>query len=183
VIDTEFIGQIIGPGGKNIRSLQEDTNTQLTVDEHDGKGYVTIAANNQEDAERAIERIRAIVTVPEVGETYEGIVKNMLPFGAILEIMPGREAMLHVSEMAHGYVDKPEDIMQIGDKVEVQLIEVRDDGKLRLSRKPFLPPPSEEEAAAARERSERSRDRGDSDRGRGRGGSRGGNRGGGGRRN
>lgn len=182
VIDTEFIGQIIGPGGKNIRSLQEDTNTQLTIDEHDGKGYVTIAANNQEDAEKAIERIRAIVTVPEVGEKYEGIVKNMLPFGAILEIMPGREAMLHVSEMAHGYVDKPEDIMQVGDKVEVQLIEVRDDGKLRLSRKPFLPPPSEEEAAAARERAERSRDRGDSDRGRGRGGSRGGNRGGG-RRN
>jgi polyribonucleotide nucleotidyltransferase len=181
VIDTEFIGQIIGPGGKNIRSMQEETGTQITIDEHDGKGYVTIAASGQESAEKAIERIRAIVTVPEVGETYEGTVKNMLPFGAIIEIMPGREAMLHVSEMAHGYVDKPEDIMQIGDKVEVQLIEVRDDGKLRLSRKPFLPPPTEEEAARAASRPERSNG---GDRGRGRGrDSRGGGRGGRGGRN
>jgi polyribonucleotide nucleotidyltransferase len=165
VIDTEFIGQIIGPGGKNIRALQEETNTQLTIDEHEGKGFVTIAAANQEDAERAIERIRAIVTVPEVGEEYEGTVKNLLPFGAIIEVMPGREGMLHVSEMAHGYVDKPEDVVQIGDRVKVQLIEVRDDGKLRLSLKPFLPPPTEEEQKRAAERS--SRDSGGDGRGRG----------------
>lgn len=179
MIDTEFIGQIIGPGGKNIRSMQEETNTQITIDEQDGKGYVTIASNNQDDADKAISRIRAIVTVPEVGENYEGTVKNMLGFGAILEIMPGREAMLHVSEMAHGFVEDPSDVMQVGDKVEVQLIEVRDDGKLRVSRKPFLPPPTEEELekmkARREQRSSSSRDGGS------RGGGRGGHRGGGSR--
>src|SRR5690606_40690219 len=110
-------------------------------------------------------------------------VKNMLPFGAILEILPGKEAMLHVSEMAHGYVEKPEDVVQVGDKIKVQLIEGRDDGKLRLSRKPFLPEPTEEEKEAMRQRRaergnghggrEREGERrggGGRDRGRGRGG-------------
>jgi polyribonucleotide nucleotidyltransferase len=152
VIDTDFIGAIIGPGGKNIKALQADTNTDINIDEADGKGYVTISATNQEDAEAAIEVIRGIVTVPEVGEEYEGTVRKMLPFGAILEVLPGKEGMLHVSEMAHGYVENPEDEMQVGDKVKVQLIEVRDDGKLRFSRKPFLPEPTEEEKEASRQR-------------------------------
>ena len=180
VIDSEFIGAIIGPGGKNIKALQAETNTKVDITEEDGKGYVTIAAENQEDAEAAIEIVRGMVTVPEVGEEYEGTVKNMLPFGAILEIMPGKEGMLHVSEMAHGYVENPEDEMQVGDKVKVQLIEVRDDGKLRFSRKPFLPEPTEEEKEAMRQRRE-SRNGGGRDGGRGRSGGgrgRGGNRGG-----
>ena len=160
VIDSEFIGAIIGPGGKNIKALQAETNTQVNIDEEDGKGYVTISATNQEDAEAAIEIIRGIVTVPEVGEEYEGTVRKMLPFGAILEILPGKEAMLHVSEMAHGYVENPEDEMQVGDKVKVQLIEVRDDGKLRFSRKPFLPEPTEEEKEASRQRRSSSDDGG-----------------------
>jgi polyribonucleotide nucleotidyltransferase len=176
VIDTEFIGPIIGPGGKNIRALQEETGAQINIDEHDGKGYVTIAASDQAAAEAAIERIRGIVTVPEVGEQYDATVKNLLPFGAILEIMPGKEGMLHVSEMAHGFVEKPEDIVQVGDKVKVQLIEVRDDGKLRLSLKPFLPEPTEEEKEAARARAAERGSRNGGDRGRG-----GERRGGGGR--
>jgi polyribonucleotide nucleotidyltransferase len=176
VIDTEFIGPIIGPGGKNIRALQEETGAQINIDEHDGKGYVTIAATDQAAAEAAIERIRGIVTVPEVGEQYDATVKNLLPFGAILEIMPGKEGMLHVSEMAHGFVEKPEDIVQVGDKVKVQLIEVRDDGKLRLSLKPFLPEPTEEEKEAARARAAERGSRNGGDRGRG-----GDRRGGGGR--
>ena len=175
VIDTDFIGALIGPGGKNIKALQADTNTKVDIDERDGKGYVTIAAENQHDADAAIEIVRGMVTVPEVGEEYEGTVKNMLAFGAILEVMPGKEGMLHVSEMAHGYVNDPSDIMQVGDKVKVQLIEVRGDGKLRFSRKPFLPEPTEEEKEEARKRRESSRSNGG-----GRGGSRGGgNRGGG----
>ncbi|MEP0545794.1 MAG: polyribonucleotide nucleotidyltransferase [Rhodothermales bacterium] len=182
VIDSEFIGAIIGPGGKNIKALQAETNTQVNVDEEDGKGYVTISATNQEDAEAAIEIIRGIVTVPEVGEEYEGTVRKMLPFGAILEILPGKEGMLHVSEMAHGYVENPEDEMQVGDKVKVQLIEVRDDGKLRFSRKPYLPEPTEEEKEASRQRRSSSNGDGGSrggDRGGRSGGGRGGNRGGG----
>ncbi|MEM1043840.1 MAG: polyribonucleotide nucleotidyltransferase [Bacteroidota bacterium] len=177
VIDTDFIGALIGPGGKNIKALQADTNTKVDIDERDGKGFVTIAAENQADADAAIEIVRGMVTVPEVGEEYEGTVRKMLGFGAILEVLPGKEGMLHVSEMAHGYVENPEDVMQVGDKVKVQLIEVRDDGKLRFSRKPFLPEPTEEERAAMRERRERSRSNGDR-----RGGSRGGGRGRGGNR-
>jgi polyribonucleotide nucleotidyltransferase len=174
VIDTDFIGAIIGPGGKNIKALQADTNTSVNVDEADGKGYVTVSANNQEDAMAAIEIIRGIVTVPEVGEEYEGTVRKMLPFGAILEVLPGKEGMLHVSEMAHGYVENPEDEMQVGDKVKVQLIEVRDDGKLRFSRKPFLPEPTEEEKEAARQRRNNGSGGGNRGGGRGRGGNRGG---------
>ncbi|MEL7361670.1 MAG: polyribonucleotide nucleotidyltransferase, partial [Bacteroidota bacterium] len=126
VIDAEFIGEIIGPGGKNIRGLQAETGTKIDIAEENGKGYVTIAAEEGPGAEKAIEVIKGIVSVPEVGDRYDAKVINMLPFGAILELMPGKEALLHVSEMAHGYVNSPEDIVQIGDRIEVELIEVRD---------------------------------------------------------
>jgi len=134
VIDSEFIGAIIGPGGKIIKGIQADTGAQIDIDEREGKGFVTVAAPNMDSAHAAVEIIRGIVSQPEVGETYTGTVKNLLPFGAILEILPGKEAMLHVSEMAHGYVNDPADECQVGDKLEVQLIEVRDGGKLRVSR-------------------------------------------------
>ena len=176
-IDSEFIGAVIGPGGKIIQGIQRDTNTQVNIEERDGFGYVTIAATSGEDAEAALRMIKAIVTVPEVGEQYEGTVRNILSFGAIIEIMPGREGMLHVSEMDHGYVEKPDDYVQVGDKVKVELIEVRNDGKLRLSRKPFLPKP--EGAESGGDRPDRG-ERGDRGRG-GRNGSHGGGRGRGGR--
>ena len=170
VIDQDFIGAIIGPGGKIIKGIQADTGASIDIDERDGKGFVTVAAPNMDSAHAAVDIIRGIVTQPEVGETYNGTVKNLLPFGAILEIMPGKEAMLHVSEMAHGFVNDPGDVCQIGDKLEVQLIEVRDGGKLRVSRKPFLPEPTEEEKAEMeKRRAERgSRDGGGRGRGRGR---------------
>ena len=100
VIDQEFIGAIIGPGGKIIKGIQADTGASIDIDERDGKGYVTVAAPNMDSAHGAVDIIRGIVTQPEVGEKYTGTVKNLLPFGAILEIMPGKEAMLHVSEIA-----------------------------------------------------------------------------------
>jgi polyribonucleotide nucleotidyltransferase len=167
VIDQDFIGAIIGPGGKIIKGIQADTGAQIDIDEREGKGYVTVAAPNMDSAHAAVDIIRGIVTQPEVGENYTGTVKNLLPFGAIMEIMPGKEAMLHVSEIAHGYVNDPADEMQIGDKLEVQLIEVRDGGKLRVSRKPFLPEPTEEEKAEMEKR--RSNGSGGGGRGRGRG--------------
>ena len=175
VIDQDFIGAIIGPGGKIIKSIQADTGAQINIDEKDGKGYVTVAAPDMDAAYAAVEIIKGIVTQPEVGENYNGIVKNLLPFGAILEIMPCKEAMLHVSEMAHGYVNDPADLTQIGDKLEVQLIEVRDGGKLRVSRKPFLGEPTEEEKAEMEKRREQRSNR-DSNGG-GRGGDRGRGRG------
>ena len=169
VIDQEFIGAIIGPGGKIIKGIQADTGASIDIDEREGKGYVTVAAPNMDSAHAAVDIIRGIVTQPEVGEKYTGTVKNLLPFGAILEIMPGKEAMLHVSEIAHGYVDDPADEMQVGDKLEVQLIEIRDGGKLRVSRKPFLPEPTEEEKEEMAKRRSSSNGDGGGGRGRGRG--------------
>jgi polyribonucleotide nucleotidyltransferase len=193
-IDSEFIGAIIGPGGKIIQGIQRETGTNIEIEERDGHGYVTIAATDGESAQAAIEMIRGIVTVPEAGEVYEGTVRNIQSFGAIIEILPGKEGLLHISELDYGYVDKVEDYVQVGDKVKVQLIEVRPDGKLRLSRKPFLPQPEngsgDRPQGERRERREGDRDRGGrsggGDRGRGRGGrsgggDRGGDRGRGGR--
>ncbi|NNE34460.1 MAG: polyribonucleotide nucleotidyltransferase [Rhodothermales bacterium] len=171
-IDPSFIGAVIGPGGKIIQGIQRDTNTVVEIAERDGLGFVTIAATNGEDAAAALAIIKSIVTVPEAGEAYEGTVRNIQPFGAIVEIMPGKEGLLHISELDYGYVDNVEDYLQIGDKVKVQLMEVRDDGKLRLSRKPFLEKP---EGYVEPERKPRSGGNGRGDR---RGGGRGGRRGG-----
>ncbi len=137
-IDPDRIGAVIGPGGKVVKSIQKETNTEITVDEEDGVGLVTIAATNQEDAEAAIERVKQIVAVPEEGEDYMGTVKGIRDFGAFVEIMPERTGLLHVSEIDHDYVENVEDYLQVGDKVKVHLLEVKDDGKLRLTRKPFV---------------------------------------------
>ena len=137
-IDPEHIGAVIGPGGKVVKSLQKETNTEISIDEEDGVGIVTIAAKNQQDAEAAIERVKQIVAVPEEGEDYIGTVKSIRDFGAFVEIMPEKTGLLHVSEISHDYVENVEDYLQVGDKVKVHLLEVRDDGKLRLTRKPFV---------------------------------------------
>ena len=164
-IDSDFIGAVIGPGGKIIQAIQKETNTVIEIEERDNQGFVTIAATNQDDAQAAVQMIKGIVTVPEEGEEYEGTVKGVQSFGAIIEIMPGREGLLHVSEIDHGYVENVEDYIQVGDKVKVKLIEVRDDGKLRLSRKVFLPKPEngQDDDREYRNRS-RERDSGDRDR-------------------
>lgn len=172
-IDSDQIGAIIGPGGKIIQGIQKETGTSINIDERDGHGYVTIAASSGEQSDHAIAMIKGIVAKPEAGETYNGTVKSLLGFGAIIEILPGKEAMLHVSEMAYGFVEKPEDHVQVGDKIEVQVIEVRNDGKVRLSRKPFLEMPEgyeeEERKREERRKERRGSDRG-GDRGRGRSG-------------
>jgi polyribonucleotide nucleotidyltransferase len=141
VIDPGYIGAVIGPGGKIIQGIQRDTNTTIEIEERDGLGFVTIAATNGEEAEAALRIIRGIVTEPEAGEEYEGTVRNIQSFGAIVEILPGKEGLLHISELDYGYVENVEDYVKVGDKVKVKLVEVRDDGKLRLSRKPFLQKP------------------------------------------
>ena len=142
-IDPEHIGAVIGPGGKIVKSIQNETNTQVTVEEEDGVGIVTIAAKDQKGAEAAIERIKQIVAEPEEGEDYEGTVRAVKGFGAIVEIMPGKSGLLHISELDHGYVENVEDYVKVGDKVKVHLLEVRDDGKLRLTRMPFVDDPKD----------------------------------------
>lgn len=140
-IDTEFIGAIIGPGGKVIQGIQRETDTKIDIDERDNKGYVTITASNEEKAQAALKQIKEIVAQPEVGEDYEGQILSVESFGAIIEIMPGKTGLLHVSEIDYGYVDRVEDYFTAGDTVKVKLLEIKDGGKLRLSRKPFLEKP------------------------------------------
>jgi polyribonucleotide nucleotidyltransferase len=187
-IDASFIGAVIGPGGKIIQGIQRETGTIIEIKEEAGKGLVTVAATNEAGAAAAIRIIKGIVSQPEVGEDYEATVRKIEGFGAIVEILPGKEGLLHVSEMDWGYVENAADYMQVGDKVMVRVIEVRDDGKLRFSRKPFIPKPEGYEERPPRSGgSDRGRDdrRGGGDRGRGgdhRGGYRGDDRRGGGNR-
>ena len=141
-INPEKIGDLIGPKGKTIRGIQEETGAELTVDD---TGLVTIAAVGGEAMERARQMVAAITAEPEVGLTYQGTVKSVTAFGAFVEIMPGTEALLHVSEMRHTRVEKPEDVVKKGEVVTVKLIDRDERGRLRLSMKALLPKP---EAAA-----------------------------------
>ncbi|HEY5492780.1 MAG TPA: polyribonucleotide nucleotidyltransferase [Gemmatimonadaceae bacterium] len=142
-INPEKIGDLIGPKGKTIRGIQEETGAELTVDD---AGLVTIAAVGGEAMERARQMVAAITAEPEVGLTYEGTVKSVTAFGAFIEIMPGTEALLHVSEMRHTRVEKPEDVVKKGERVMVKLVERDERGRLRLSMKALLPKPNAGEA-------------------------------------
>jgi polyribonucleotide nucleotidyltransferase len=177
-IPKDRIRDVIGSGGKTIRWIVEETGTKIDV-EDDGK--VTVASTDSKSAERALDIIRGLTASPEIGKTYKGTVKRIEPYGAFVEILPGQDGLLHISEMAHTRVGQVTDLYQVGDEAEVQVVAIEPEtGKIRLSRKPLLPPPTEEELAAAREaRDHRSpREGGGGDRG-GRGGGRGGFGGGG----
>jgi polyribonucleotide nucleotidyltransferase len=164
-ISPEKIGDLIGPKGKTIRGIQDETGAELTVDD---SGTVTIAAVGGEAMERAKQMVMAITAEPVVGETYEGLVKSITAFGAFIEIMPGTEALLHISEIQWGRVDKTEDVLNKGDRIEVKLIERDERGRLRLSRKALLPKPEGHVDEPASERPPREggdRPRGDRPRG------------------
>jgi polyribonucleotide nucleotidyltransferase len=145
-INPEKIGDLIGPKGKTIRGIQDETGAEVTVDD---TGLVTIAAVGGEAMERARQMVAAITAEPEVGLTYEGTVKSVTAFGAFIEIMPGTEALLHVSEMRHTRVEKPEDVVKKGERVTVKLVERDERGRLRLSMKALLPKPGAPEGGAA----------------------------------
>jgi polyribonucleotide nucleotidyltransferase len=138
MINPEKIGDLIGPKGKTIRGIQDETGAELSVDD---SGLVTIAAVGGEAMERARQMVAAITAEPVVGETYQGTVKSVTAFGAFIEIMPGTEALLHVSEMRHTRVEKPEDVVKKGETVTVKLIDRDERGRLRLSMKALLPKP------------------------------------------
>ncbi|MDF1504421.1 polyribonucleotide nucleotidyltransferase [Roseisolibacter sp. H3M3-2] len=137
-ISPEKIGDLIGPKGKTIRGIQEETKSEVTVDD---TGLVTIAAVGGEAMERARQMVMAITAEPIVGDTYEGTVKSTTAFGAFVEIMPGTEALLHISEMKHARVEKTEDVVKKGDRVKVKLIDRDERGRLRLSMKALEPKP------------------------------------------
>ncbi len=141
-VNKEFIGAIIGPGGKIIQDIQDKTNTEVTIEEikERGVGRVIILSNNKDNMEAAIARIEGIVAVPEVGEIYDGIVKSVVSFGAFVEFLPGKEGLVHISEMSHSRVNAMEDVIKEGDSLKVKLIGI-EKGKHKLSHKALLPRP------------------------------------------
>ena len=132
------IGELIGPGGKNVRAIQENTGVDINIEED---GTVTVASNNPEMAQKALELIRAQMEEPEVGKIYKGTVRRVEPYGAFVEILPGTDGLLHVSELDWKRVEKVEEYLQVGDEIEVKLLDFERGGKLRLSRKALLPKP------------------------------------------
>ena len=141
-IPKDMIGAVIGPGGKVIQAIQEETETVIVIEENDEFGLVEISGAGLEPLEKAKARVKAIVAVPEVGEVYTGKVKSVVSFGAFIEIMPGKEALLHVSEMDWNRVESAEEFTKVGDMMEVKLIGVDEKtGKLKLSRKVLVPKP------------------------------------------
>jgi polyribonucleotide nucleotidyltransferase len=137
-ISPEKIGDLIGPKGKTIRGIQDETGAELTVDD---TGLVTIAAVGGEAMERARQMIKALTVEPEIGAEYEGTVKSTTAFGAFVEILPGTEGLVHISELAHGRTDKTEDVVKKGERVRVKLIDRDERGRLRLSMKALVPKP------------------------------------------
>ncbi|MET3981465.1 polyribonucleotide nucleotidyltransferase [Mucilaginibacter sp. UYP25] len=140
-IDKEFIGAVIGPGGKIIQEMQRETGATISIEEKDGQGIVQIFGDNKDAIDAALSRIRAIASKPEVGEIYEGKVKSIMPFGAFVEIMPGKDGLLHISEIDHRRIETMDGIFNVGDEVRVKLLDVDKQGKLKLSRKALLPRP------------------------------------------
>jgi polyribonucleotide nucleotidyltransferase len=158
-IAKDYIGAVIGPGGKIIQEIQADTNSIITIDEEDGVGIVAISAVNKADMDAAMARIKAIVAEPEVGEVYHGTVKSIVEFGAFIEILPGKEGLLHVSEIDWKRVENVSDVLNEGDEIDVKLIDIdKKNNKLKLSRRALLPKPEGYVERPARP--ERSNDRG-----------------------
>ena len=141
LIPKDMIGPIIGPGGKNIQKLQEETKTTIAIEEVGDFGKVEISSINKESLDAAKERIKRIIALPEKGEIYKGKIKSITTFGAFVEILPGKEGLLHVSEISWERVANVEDVLKVGDEVEVKLLDIDRDNKLRLSRKALLPKP------------------------------------------
>ena len=150
-IDKDQIGAVIGPGGKVVQDIQKTSGATVVIEEVDNKGVVNVFATNKESMDMALSRIRGIVAVPEVGTIYEGKVKNIQPFGAFVEFMPGKDGLLHISEIKWERLDSMEGVLEVGEQIQVKLVDVdKKTGKFRLSRKVLLPrPPRKDDAPAA----------------------------------
>ena len=153
-IPKEFIGAVIGPGGKIIQQMQEDTGSTITIDEVDGVGKVQVSAPDKDSIDAAVAKIKAIVAIPEVGEVYEGTVRSIMPYGCFVEIMPGKDGLLHISEIEWKRLETVEDAgIKEGDKIKVKLMEIDPKtGKYKLSHRVLEPKP---EGYVDRERRQR----------------------------
>ncbi|MBR9978458.1 MAG: S1 RNA-binding domain-containing protein, partial [Bacteroidetes bacterium] len=167
-ISVDLIGAVIGPGGKNIKSIVAESGAEVNIEDD---GRIIIAAVDSEQSEKAIEMIKRITQMPEAGEVYTGPVKRIAEFGAFVEILPGKEGLLHISQIDFRRLNTVDEVLKVGDVVTVKLLRVEDNGKLVLSRKALMDPPEgyvEPEGRPGGDRGGRDRDRG------GRGGDRGG---------
>ncbi|MBR5687262.1 MAG: polyribonucleotide nucleotidyltransferase [Prevotella sp.] len=156
-IPKEFIGAVIGPGGKIIQQMQEDTGSTITIDETDGVGKVQVSAPDKESIDAAIAKIKAIVAVPEVGEVYEGTVRSIMPYGCFVEILPGKDGLLHISEIDWKRLETVEEAgIKEGDKINVKLLEIDPKtGKYKLSHRVLIPKPEGYQERERRPRPER----------------------------
>ncbi len=142
-IPKEFIGAVIGPGGKIIQQMQQDTGATITIDEADGVGHVQVSAPNKESIDAALAKIKGIVALPEVGEVYDGVVKSIMPYGCFVEILPGKEGLLHISEILWKRLETVEEAgIKEGDHIQVKLLEIDPKtGKYKLSHRVLLDKP------------------------------------------
>lgn len=156
-IPKEFIGAVIGSGGKVIQEMQKETNTTIVIEEKGELGVIDILSINKDGIDAALAKIKAIIAVPEIGKEYEGEVKNLQTFGAFVEFLPGKDGLLHISELSWGRVNNIEDVLKVGDKIKVKLTEIdKKTGKFKLSHRVLLPKPEGYVERPQRERPERS---------------------------
>jgi polyribonucleotide nucleotidyltransferase len=149
VIPKEFIGAVIGPGGKIIQEMQRETGATIVIEEINNQGHIDIVATNADAINAVLSKIKGIVAQPEVGEVYEGKVKSIMAFGAFVEFMPGKDGLLHISEVEHRRLESMEGVLKEGDKIQVKLIGTDPKtGKFKLSRKALLPKPEQKEQTA-----------------------------------
>ena len=142
-VPKDMIGAIIGPGGKIIQAMQAESGASISIEEKDECGLVEIAATNKESLDCAVRKVKAIVAVPEVGETYDSVVKSIMPYGAFVEFMPGKEGLLHISEISWARIEDMEKAgLKEGDHIDVKLLEIdKKTGKFKLSHKVLTPRP------------------------------------------
>jgi len=146
-IDREMIGAVIGPGGKVVQDIQKESGATVSIEEKDGAGYVSIFSADKTSMDKAVSRIRGIILVPEIGEVYSGKVKSIMPFGAFVEFLPGKDGLLHISEIKWERIENMDGVLEVGEEVQVKLVEVdKKTGKYRLSRKVLLPKPENKNA-------------------------------------
>ncbi len=157
IIPKEFIGAVIGPGGKIIQGMQEETGATITIEEIDGYGRVEVSGNNKASIDAAMKKIKGITTVPEVGEVYEGKVRSIMPYGCFVEFLPGKDGLLHISEIDWKRLETVEEAgLKEGDTIEVKLVDIDPkSGKFKLSRKILMPRPPREERPEGSDRPDR----------------------------
>jgi polyribonucleotide nucleotidyltransferase len=148
IIEKEMIGAVIGPGGKIVQDIQNTTGATVVIEEVNNKGVINVFATDKEAMDAALKRINAIVALPEIGAVYDGKVKSIVPFGAFVEFMPGKDGLLHISEIKWERLENLEGVLEVGEEVKVKLVEIdKKTGKFRLSRKVLLPKPERKETS------------------------------------